>query len=49
MLLPPIRYFTPCWILVWSTTGDPKAPLDHINKAFDYMHEGKAIRSLIVY
>ncbi|MCH8841625.1 MAG: S-(hydroxymethyl)glutathione dehydrogenase/class III alcohol dehydrogenase [SAR324 cluster bacterium] len=24
-------------------------PLDDINKAFDYMHEGKAIRSVIIY
>jgi S-(hydroxymethyl)glutathione dehydrogenase / alcohol dehydrogenase len=24
-------------------------PLDDINKAFDLMHEGKSIRSVIVY
>ena len=24
-------------------------PLDDINKAFDYMHEGKSIRSVILY
>ncbi len=24
-------------------------PLDEINKAFDLMHEGKSIRSVIVY
>jgi S-(hydroxymethyl)glutathione dehydrogenase/alcohol dehydrogenase len=24
-------------------------PLDEINTAFDYMHEGKSIRSVILY
>jgi S-(hydroxymethyl)glutathione dehydrogenase / alcohol dehydrogenase len=24
-------------------------PLEDINKAFDYMHEGKAIRSVLIF
>jgi len=26
-----------------------RMPLDHINKAFDLMHSGESIRSVVVY
>ncbi len=44
-------------IVDWYMSGkiqiDPlithSMPLEHINKAFDLMHEGRSIRSVVVY
>ena len=42
-------YFAPPKIVIGTRTGDPCPTLDKINDAFDLMHAGKSIRSVVLY